>query len=185
MESSVAGDSFVLTGASCELKRTPYIGQLAFRHGELGEHFRPIGICKELITTTRYCGIDKCHYLIAGLVEEGLAITVVNSSVILGDIDHVVRLILQLNYFFVSGHKHCQPVPMTRVISCRWQGVCRGQHKRQGRPERKISRTHRRLLPCYHLRVIGADALARSRARGVTRLQTERLRSAKSYVPAD
>jgi hypothetical protein len=32
------------------------------------------------------------------------------------------------------------------------------------------------------LRVIGADALARSRARCVTRLQTERLRSAKSYV---
>src|SRR6516164_1697968 len=106
MESSVAGDSFVFASATCELERTPHIGHLGFRHGVLGEHFRSVGIRKILITSTSYCGIVIRHHLIAGPVEERLAVTVVNSSVILGDIDHVVRLILQLNYLFVSGYKH-------------------------------------------------------------------------------
>src|SRR5262249_2920613 len=54
----------VHTRAACELKSTPYIGHLAFRHGELGEHFRSVGIRKGLITTTSYSDIDQRHHLI-------------------------------------------------------------------------------------------------------------------------
>src|SRR5215469_14868580 len=80
MERAVAGDALVLAGAACELKRAIDFRQLKFRHGVLGKHFRPVSLGKGLIATTNYSGIDHRHHLIAGLVEEGLAISIVNSS---------------------------------------------------------------------------------------------------------
>jgi len=100
MERAVAGDAFVLASAACELKRAIDFWRLEFRHRVLGKHFRPVGFGKGLIATTNYSGIDHRHYLIAGPVEEGLAISIVNSSILFADTGHVIRPIINFGCFW-------------------------------------------------------------------------------------
>ena len=83
MKLAVASDALVLASAACELKLAIDFWWLEFRHRVLSEHFRSVGFGKGLVATPDYSGIDYRHHLIAGLVEEGLAISIVNSSILL------------------------------------------------------------------------------------------------------